>query len=248
MIIIKITKQIPNAITLLNVLAGCFSIVFAFDGSIYTAGILIFAAAVFDFADGLTARLLNAYSELGKQLDSLADAISFGVAPSVIGFLLLKNAMNINTYYALLPLQQKTLLTIPFIMALFSVLRLAKFNIDSRQTDSFIGLPTPANAIMWASFPIAITLNAENLIFKVLLLPQTIIGLSVLMSVLLVSNISLFSLKFKSLSFTQNKIRYIFLALCIISFIVFKFYSIPVILLLYIILSLFSVKKTNLIL
>ncbi|MDR1698827.1 MAG: CDP-diacylglycerol--serine O-phosphatidyltransferase, partial [Prevotellaceae bacterium] len=132
-----IIKQIPNTITCLNLLAGCMACVVAFYGEYGLAAYVIALAAVFDFADGFAARFLNAYSPLGKELDSLADMVSFGLAPAIMLF-------------SFLAQHDFLLALVAFLLTIFSALRLAKFNIDKRQTDSFIGLPTPANAFFWA--------------------------------------------------------------------------------------------------
>ncbi|MDR1950913.1 MAG: CDP-diacylglycerol--serine O-phosphatidyltransferase, partial [Bacteroidales bacterium] len=141
-------KHLPNTITLANLFCGCLSIVATFSGQIGMAGFLIFLAAIFDFLDGFFAKLLNAQSELGKQLDSLADIVSFGVAPAMIAFRIM------HVHYDKLPFEFFPY--IAFVMVLFSALRLAKFTIDTRQTEHFIGMPTPANALFWASLPLVL--------------------------------------------------------------------------------------------
>lgn len=199
----KITKHIPNAITCLNLFSGSCAVYFAFHGN-YTAALLaILIAGVFDFLDGFAARAFNAYSPMGKELDSLADVISFGMAPGIIAFSLLEQSY--------LPDWVKFA---AFIIPAFSALRLAKFNIDESQTTSFIGLPTPANAIFWAGMSYS---------FSGLLIAQPFIILSaiVVLSYLLVSKLPMFALKFKSTSWAQNKMQYIFLSGCIALLIVF---------------------------
>lgn len=191
-------KHIPNFITCLNLFSGCVAVYFAFRGDSQSAFLAIMLAAVFDFLDGFAARLLHAYSPMGKELDSLADMISFGLAPGAIVFSLLTQA----GVYAWLPF-------IGFLIPVFSGLRLAKFNIDTRQTTSFIGLPTPANAIFWAglgfSFPAFFI--GYSYFFAALVL---------LFCYLMVSEIPMFSLKITSKSWKENIVPLIFLAVCLI--------------------------------
>lgn len=224
-------SAIPNTITLLNAISGCISITFAFEGNLKLAGIFILIAAVFDFFDGMVARLLHVSSNIGKELDSLSDAISFGVAPSVIASILVRNALGIDKLGNAEPLQIVACL-LPFIMAALSNLRLAKFNLDERQTDKFIGLPTPANAMVWASLPFV---DANNFAFA--FKPEVIITLSFVLGILLVVELPLFAMKVKTLSWSANKIRYIFLAISIVLIACFKMISIPLIILTYVLLS-----------
>jgi CDP-diacylglycerol--serine O-phosphatidyltransferase len=197
-------KHIPNFITSLNLFSGCIAVYLAFQGNFQGAFIAILASAVFDFFDGFAARLLKAYSPMGKELDSLADVVSFGVAPGAIVFSLLYKA-NIHEWLPYLG----------FIIPVFSALRLAKFNIDERQTSSFIGLPTPANAIFWAGLVFS---YADLLVSNVWLL----IALTLVFSYLLVAEIPMFALKFNNYSFKNNKIQYLFLFVTIILLMVFQ--------------------------
>ncbi|MFC2118929.1 CDP-diacylglycerol--serine O-phosphatidyltransferase [Bacteroidota bacterium] len=143
----RIFRHLPNFITSLNMLCGCIGAIYAFNNDLISASILILIAAIFDFLDGMAARLFNAYSDVGKELDSLADIISFGFTPSVILFQLLKRSLNIESFSFDLPIIELAGLILPFLIVVFSGLRLAKFNIDKSQTNSFIGLPTPASAL-----------------------------------------------------------------------------------------------------
>lgn len=233
----KILSFVPNTITSLNIFSGALSVVFAFEGALFLSGVFILLAAVFDFFDGMSARLLKAYSAIGKELDSLADVVSFGFAPSVIAYCMIKEQLAINQ--SLINNSTTTLLFLflPFFMLVFSALRLAKFNIDERQSDSFIGLPTPANAIVWAAFPIIKHFQKTSFLIQWIEKPVFIIGLSLVLGLLLVSELHLFSLKFKNLNFAKNKIRFLFLALCLVLFIVFKWVAIPLSILAYILLS-----------
>ena len=189
---------IPNFITCLNLFSGCVAVYLAFKGNYQGAFITILLSAVFDFFDGFAARLLKAYSPMGKELDSLADIISFGMAPGAIVFSLLQ-ATNVCEYMPYLA----------FLIPVFSGLRLAKFNIDERQISSFIGMPTPANAIFWAGLAFSYSgLLVQN--YWVLIL------LTVVFSYLLVAEIPMFSLKFKNIAWKNNQLQYIFLIVCII--------------------------------
>ncbi len=190
-------KHLANAITCLNVLAGSVAVVFALEGRYTLAACCIALAAVFDFLDGFTARLLKAVSAMGKELDSLCDMVSFGLAPALVAFHYMQQLGGPWCWVALL-------------MAAFSALRLAKFNLDERQTSSFIGLATPANAIFWV-FGIAGLSEAG-----VYTPPVWCLALLCLFSCwMLVSPLPMFSLKFKNLRFQDNAIRYIFLLGCI---------------------------------
>ena len=223
----KITKHIPNFITCLNLFAGCVSCVMAFQGEYLYAALFLYLASIFDFLDGLMARLLNAYSSIGKELDSLSDVVSFGMAPGIILFSWLQTIAPAGCLF--LPY-------IAFLIPIFSALRLAKFNVDTRQSSSFIGLPTPANAIFIASL---ISLNQEACLSDVLSNVWVIIALILVLSFLLVSNLPMFSLKFKNLTWRDNKTCYIFLFLSLILLIIFWLAAIPLIIVLFVLMSLF---------
>lgn len=204
-------KHIPNTITGLNAVSGCIAVYMAFNGELVYASIFIFLGAVFDFFDGLTARLLNAYSDLGKEMDSLADMISFGFAPSAIAYSLLANMLNMDLMDLFNGNYSAAVLLIPFIMVMFSALRLAKFNIDTRQTSSFIGMPTPANAVLWASFPIILQYGDISFVKDLINNQWVLISLVFVLSYMLVAEIPMFSFKIKSLKLKDNYTRYIFL-------------------------------------
>jgi len=226
-------KSIPNIITAANLFSGCLSVVLAFNGQLAEAGILILTAAFLDFFDGLAARLLNVASPIGKEYDSLADVVSFGFAPSVIVYQLLINS-EINIPHIEFA---------AFIMTIFSAYRLAKFNLDERQTSSFIGVPTPANALFWLSIPlIAWQAENSNSIFNASVLnlmtnPLFILVGIIIWSLLMVSEIPLFALKFKSFKWKDNRLKFSFVGISIALIAVFYFIAVPIILILYIILS-----------
>ncbi len=236
----SIKRYVPNFITSLNLLSGCLSIVLSFEGYLLLAVYMIFLSAILDFLDGMTARLLNVYSKVGKELDSLADVVSFGVAPSVIVFFLMKSALY-NTYFipplVELPTIDILFLISPFLIAVFSGIRLAKFNIDERQSNSFIGLPTPANALFFVSLYI-ITLVSDNYLVHYLIQNKIFLLVLILVfSLLLVAEFPMFSLKFRNLGLSGNKIRFIFVGLSAILLILLHSIAIPFIIILYILLS-----------
>jgi CDP-diacylglycerol--serine O-phosphatidyltransferase len=229
-------KHIPNFITCLNLFCGCIGIGLAFKGDLVIASYMIGFSAVFDFFDGMAARALHVKSEIGKELDSLADVVSFGVLPGIIMYCLLNIAFeSAEGWISFVPF-------VAFIIPVFSALRLAKFNIDTRQTESFIGLPTPANAIFIGSIPLIIYNQNEQIAFINTLFgnPGFLIILVFILSYLLVSPIPLFSLKFKDLTWVKNSFQYLLLILSVILFIFLNVASIPIIIVLYIVLSLIS--------
>jgi len=233
-------KSIPNFITCLNLFTGCVAIYIAFQGNLEFAAYLVVVAAAFDFLDGLVARLLQAYSEIGKQLDSLADMVSFGVLPGVIMFQLMKKSAIADPDTSLTAVELFPFSA--FIIVIFSALRLAKFNIDTRQTSSFIGLPTPANTLFVSSLPFILTADQYNL-GQYFMNQYVLLGLSVLLCYMLVAEIPLFALKFKNLSWKENSVRFIFLLLSIPLLFILKFAAIPVIIILYVLLSVFTQAK-----
>ncbi len=220
---------VPNMLTLANLVAGALAIVIALRTHDYVASLwLIIAAAVCDFFDGFAARLLKQTSPLGVQLDSLADDISFGLAPAVVMFDLYSQS---TSYYAISESVMGALGYVCFIVAAFSALRLAKFNIDTTQSEEFEGLPTPANALMLMSLA---ALAASG---RVVLFQEHVLLISVATSFLLISPIRMFSLKFKSFSLADNKLRYGFLAASLAMIILAPAYSVTAIIVLYIVLS-----------
>ena len=242
-----IKKYIPNIITSLNLISGLIAITLIFDKNFLMAGVLIVIAAVFDFLDGMAARLLDARSEFGKQLDSLADVVSFGVAPGLLIFQMISihcagscnilEKSGIAPYFALL-------------IPLCAALRLAKFNIDIRQEEHFIGLPTPANALFFASVPLVIFLQPD--LFSIIPLDfmtvffsntRVLAMLAVFFSYLMISDFQLFSMKFKTMSWKGNEARYIFIILSVLLVILFSLSAVPLIILAYLILSMGFQKK-----
>jgi CDP-diacylglycerol---serine O-phosphatidyltransferase len=230
-----IRKNIPNFITCINLISGSLAVISALYGELVQAVIFIFIAALLDFLDGLAARLFNAYSPIGKDLDSLADMISFGLAPGMIMFVLLKLSFTENGSQLL------TLQAIPYISLLipvFSAVRLAIFNNDIRQSSSFIGLPTPANAIFICSIALIHTNGKYPAFDSAILSTPSLVVISILFSLLLVSKIQMFSLKFENLKWNSNQIRMIFLLISATLIIIFAIYGIAAVIIIYIILSL----------
>ena len=228
----KVKNIIPNAITSANLFCGCLAITQIAEGQFIIASVLVLLGAFFDFFDGLAARALKAGSPLGEQLDSLADMVTFGLVPAYLAFELLNDLdYSILNYLA-------------FLIAIFSAVRLAKFNIDDRQTTSFIGVPTPANALFWISIPL-IFWQVENdihIISVEFLLPlfnsfYVLIAAILIFSFLLIAEIPLLALKFKDLSWKENKFRFLLIGISTLLIVAFLFAAIPFILLLYLILS-----------
>lgn len=223
-----IKRNIPNAITALNLFLGCIAIVFIFQNRLAEASWMVIFAAVTDFFDGLVARLLHVSSPIGKELDSLCDVVSFGVAPGMMIYQLINDAP-----YSWIGL----------LVPIFGAIRLARFNIDTRQTTYFIGLPIPANALLIVSFPLIIennnafgSLYYSNIHFVCWFFSI----LAIVCSALMVSTIKLFSMKVKNMSWAANKVRYILLILSLVAIISLGYAGVPVIIALYILLSLFA--------
>ena len=202
-------KHIPNTITCLNLISGCIATYWAFMGDYRMALLFIIIGAVFDFFDGMVARLLHVSSPIGKELDSLADDITFGFAPSAIIFSYLNESCAVAN--STLCTIHSTLPFVAFILAAFSALRLAKFNLDERQALGFIGLPTPANALFWGA--LIGGLHGYQIYFDGMEW-CVIVGIFI-SSYLLVSEIPMFALKFKTWGWKGNEIKYIFLLTCI---------------------------------
>lgn len=224
----RVIGMIPNTITLLNLFCGCIAVMSAFNGELTKAFWFVIASCAFDFLDGFAARALNAYSPLGKELDSLADMVSFGVAPSAVLF-------SLGAGY------------VGFLVALFSALRLAKFNIDERQTSEFIGVPTPANAIMIISMGWITEQMNDSYLASLFTSPWILSLIIVIFTLLLVSEIRLFSLKIKGGLLSKSNLHItIFLVAALITLILFQIPALPFIIVGYVIYSLiFSALQRN---
>ena len=232
-------RHIPNAVTCLNLLCGCLALTFIFRGELVMGAYLVGIAAVADFFDGLLARALRVSSPIGKDLDSLADMVSFGIVPGAIIYQLLLLAAGSASHRDYLPgtwPSDYLLAYFGFLISIFSALRLAKFNNDTRQTTSFIGLPTPACTLVVASLPLILA-NDQFGIKGLILNPWLLIGLAVLLSGLLVAELPLFALKFKNLKWVGNRRRFIFVALALVLVLTLGAAGIPLAVLLYVLLS-----------
>lgn len=250
---------IPNVITLLNLACGCLAIVFAFNFRLDYAAYLVGIAAILDFLDGFVARALKQFSPIGKDLDSLADMVTFGVVPGVVMFHLIGQACDdghLGTWgLNIFDMYNYPIAYVAFLIPLFSALRLAKFNNDTRQSESFIGVPTPANSILICSFALiqvdilrrALIYSPERTSTNLSPLERAFMSglenewilaaIVVVMSILLIAELPLFALKFKSFKWKGNQIRYSFLAACVVMLVLLKYIALPLIILLYILLS-----------
>jgi len=247
-------RHIPNLITLLNVFCGSVAVVFAVLNQLELAAFFMFLGIIFDFFDGLAARILDVKSDLGLQLDSLADVITSGLVPGVVMFQLLGMSMSGGwnsdlssqavdaTFWVGLKVQPLPFLG--FLITLASAYRLAKFNLDENQKSSFIGLPTPANALLIVSLPLILLHQGNDFLNSLILNQWFLIGITLLSCYLLNSKIELFALKFKNWSFKDNALRYIFIVVSLVLLITMQFLAVPFIIAFYILSSLF-VKDTS---
>lgn len=240
----KIVAHIPNFITILNLISGVIGIFFVFQEKIIWACMMIYIAALFDFFDGFAARLLKATSEIGKSLDSLADVISFGLLPTAILYYIIKLIiLQINPAFSVenASVTEIILLASSLLIVSFSALRLAKFNVDTRQSYGFIGVPTPATAILISSFPFIINQASFGavILMKLYIIIPLILGLSFLM----VSEIPMIALKFTSFSFSRNVYVYLLIGISVITVILWGVTSIPVIFIVYILLSVIQSRR-----
>lgn len=242
-------RHIPNFITLLNLFSGCVAVVFAVMNQLEIAALFVFLGIFFDFLDGLAARLLQVQSEIGVQLDSLADMVTSGVVPGIVMFQLLNMSQTggWSTDSLISSANSGTMVwfggkfyvvsLLGFLITLASAYRLAKFNIDENQQSSFIGLPTPANTLLIISFPLILLYHNNDVLNSVLLNEWFLIVVTLLSAFLLNANIELFALKFKNWQFKGNEVRYLFIVACMVLLLTLKFLAIPCIVVLYILLS-----------
>ena len=231
---------VPNFITSLNLAAGSLAVFFGIEGHLGWAAIFILFAAVFDFLDGLAARLLKAYSEIGKQLDSLADLVSFGLAPAAMLFTMLELTMfDINRpifEIEATPRQWLFLFSV-LIVPIAGAFRLAKFNIDDRQSESFLGLPIPANAIFFASLGLILDFGSKPEINAIILNRFNLMTAIILFSALMISEIPMFSFKFKNLKWKDNQLRFAFILLIIVLAATLELFAIPLVIISYVVIS-----------
>lgn len=242
-------NHIPNVVTLLNVLCGSVAAIFAANGNFVMAAIFVFLGIFFDFFDGLIARKLDVQTELGIQLDSLADMITSGLVPGIIMFKLLSLTVNPsdafiseewNSYFNFSGVKASMLPFLGLLIPMASAYRLGRFNIDEDQQTYFKGLPTPANTLMIVSLPLILEFQNNDIMNSIILNKWFLIVLTLVSTFLLNANIKLFALKFKDWSFKGNSIRYVFLLLSIVALIVLKFAAIPLIVGIYLLMSLLN--------
>jgi CDP-diacylglycerol---serine O-phosphatidyltransferase len=254
--------NIPNLLTAMNLVCGIISIIFSLSGRVDLAVFPIFGSLIFDYLDGFSARLLNQFSAIGKELDSLADMVSFGLAPGIwmlvllpsLGITDLISLDGATTHYYFSIWFQGVLAgeifnylpLLTLLIPVFSMFRLAKFNIDTRQTTSFIGLPTPANTLFFMIFPLLLFTIEKNSLSLFLIPyffhPSVLVLCIMLFSYLLIAELPLFSLKFKTYGWNENKVRYSFLLMTLIAVILLKLIAIPIIILLYLAFSVIEHK------
>jgi len=232
-------KHIPNLITLLNLSSGMIAIFFIFQKDWLWAAGFVLLGIFFDFFDGLAARYFKVSSEMGLQLDSLADMVTSGVAPAFAMFFLLQDALGVDLSEGIYLDANHLLPFFGFAIALGSALRLAKFNIDERQTGSFIGLPTPANTLFILSLPLIVYHQNIESLKQLILNPYTLIIISLFSAYILNAEMPLFSLKFKNFTWKDNAEKYILIILSLILIPLFQFVSIPIIIIIYLLLSLY---------
>ena len=224
--------KLPNIITLINLFCGCLAVLFLFRHNIEAVLLCIGCSLLADFLDGFVARMLNSYSDMGKELDSLADMVSFGFLPGCIMFYMLQGG-NLD--------QIETYALAGFLITLFAALRLAKFNIDTRQTDTFMGMPTPSATLLISGL---LWLYSQDMMIQLFQTPYLLI-ITVVVSILMVVDIPMFSLKFKGFSWKGNEIRYIFLIFAVSTFALAWNYALPIIISVYTLYSIlaFIIKK-----
>ncbi|WP_411031490.1 CDP-alcohol phosphatidyltransferase family protein [Spongiimicrobium sp. 3-5] len=247
-------KQIPNIITMLNLFCGCVAVVFAAMNQLEFAALFVVIGIFFDFFDGLAARLLNVQSPLGVQLDSLADMITSGLVPGIVMFQLLAMSVGSEPIMAgsessnnmfSLDMRVTPIAFLGFLITMASAYRLAKFNIDENQVSSFIGLPTPANALSVISLPLIVLYHGNDFLNEIILNQWFLIGFTLLSSYLLNARIALFALKFKGWTFKDNAVRYVFIIVSLVLLMTMKFLAIPAIIAFYILSSLVNTWNTN---
>ena len=235
----NLKKHIPNIITLLNLLCGCIALVFAGEANFEMAFFFVCLGIFFDFFDGFFARLFNVSSPLGLQLDSLADMVTSGVVPGFVLFKMLSNSVNSDPSLMYLPY-------LGFIITLGSCYRLANFNIDTRQTDSFIGLPTPANALFILSLPLLLKNSDSLIVLELLINPWVLIFISILSAYILNAEIPLFALKIKKFNLKDNALQLFFLLISILLLAYLQFAGVALIIVFYVLLSIITNKfKAN---
>lgn len=245
-----IEKRLPNILTFANLFSGFFGLLACFNGDLVLGGAMVFAGAFFDVCDGFAARMVKHTSLIGKELDSLADVVTFGLLPAMIVHMLILRSHE-NWLYDWYIGYSPFISLVPFLLVMAAAYRLAKFNVDASQSKIFKGLPTPANGLFFASFPLIMEYDVfvfQNDVFylsQVVLNSYLLIGFVFLFSWLMVSSIPLFSFKFKNFSWADNKVVFSFLIISVLLFIVLLWSAVPLIIFIYIILSFFYKTKSD---
>jgi CDP-diacylglycerol--serine O-phosphatidyltransferase len=241
----QIKKHIPNLITLINLFCGCIAVVFAFDQNFEMAFMFVALGIFFDFFDGFFARLFHVSSPLGLQLDSLADMVTSGVVPGTIMFFMLTNALNVDNHNYEICDYNFWICLLGFVITLGSCYRLANFNIDTRQTDSFIGLPTPANALFILSLPLILKNTDSLVVLGMLTNVWFLLVITVFSAYILNAEIPLFALKIKNFSFQKYRLQIGFLLFSIVLIILLQITAIPLIIISYVLLSVINNKLSK---
>ncbi len=250
-------KHIPNILTLLNLLSGTIAVFFAVKEQMVIAALFVFVGILFDFADGFVARLLNVQGELGKQLDSLADVVTSGLVPGIVMFQLILASVSNKSWavdgYSMIELSLNDYFSVIYITSAIGLLftlaaayRLAKFNIDERQTSSFIGLPTPAASLVVLSLPLIMQYSNNDIVVNFIQNTWFLIGLTLLLCYLMNAEIPLFSLKFKDYKWKNNKIKFVFVLVTLILVVALQFIAIPLVIIWYVLLSMLTKDKESL--
>ena len=231
----QIKKHLPNLLTLGNLFCGTIATIFAVNDDYLVAGSLVVLGIVFDFFDGFAARILKVTGELGKQLDSLADMVTSGVVPGIIMFQLLKT--DSNGGFQLIINNTNYMPYFGLLLTLAACYRLANFNIDERQSDSFIGMPTPAMSLFVIALPLISMYSSNQFFIDLMQNNYFLIGVTLVLSYLMNAELPLFSLKFKSFGIKENVLKYVFLTIALITIFTFEVVAIPLIIVFYVILS-----------
>ncbi|WP_277632932.1 CDP-alcohol phosphatidyltransferase family protein [Avrilella dinanensis] len=243
----QLKQHIPNAITLLNLMSGVIALVYVFNDNLPMAFFWVCMGIFFDFWDGFAARVLKVSSEIGLQLDSLADMVTSGVVPGLVMYKMIAEIQINNEQYMVTDdtFYMKLVPYLGFIITLGSAMRLAKFNVDNRQTDSFIGLPTPANALFILSIPMITFNTASETLLYWLSNPYVLVGISLFSAFIMNANIRLFSLKTKNKTLKDNKVGLLFLGISALLLLLIQFEAVPVIIIMYILISLLVNKQSK---
>ncbi|XWN14616.1 CDP-alcohol phosphatidyltransferase family protein [Formosa sp. 4Alg 33] len=244
-------NYVPNALTLLNLFCGCVAVIFATHNHFIAAATFVFGGVFFDFFDGFAARKLGVSSELGLQLDSLADMVTSGVVPGIVMYKLLAlsagkpelstDTGSWNAFFSGDAVMPSFLPLLGFLITLSSAYRLAKFNLDEEQQDYFKGLPTPANTLLIISLPLIMELQHNAMMNAIIMNQGFLIALTLTSTFLLNAPVVLFALKFKTWDFKSNAVRYIFLMVCVLLLVFLQFAAIPLIILVYVAMSMLDV-------